>query len=357
MGRGIGIGFVLGAVLAACLFYGVRAARGGTAHDAGARKQGGVTQDAADSAGAEEGRLKTELESLKVDRASLAKEVQELDGKLAAARVAKAGRDSEARKAKNPWAKLGKKLYQMRDQLDEMGEGSDPEGQKLMAEVLQIFMELGEKHKIPMNELEGSPWVMPMLMLAILEGSDLPPDAAQTEKMDGVIAAAEAAWAEYEAGRKEMSALESRRAQAGMLGGALGGLRGSMTPDQLAIFDKIKIFNRESPRGYTSQTNGSRTEIAENFTRQWAAQIGLDPSQSAVLTPFVTEYIAAVEALQSEWRAKEAAGQKVDGYTKSMAQLDLMIAAQKKIGDSVTLDDKQKKKLNAWSEVYGFEIR
>lgn len=356
MGRGIAIGFLLGAVLAAALFYGVRSARGGTGEAPGA-KPGSGASEAAMGSGSDAAKLQADRDAVTAERASLTKDLEALDGKLAAARLAKAGRDSEARKSRNPWSKLGRKLYELRATLDDMGESGDPESQKLMAEILAIFMELGEKHKVPMNDLEGSPWVMPMLMLAILEGSDLPPDGEQTAKLDAVIATAESAWSEYEARRKEMTALEARRAQAGMLGSALNGLRAEMTPEQASIFETIKIFNREQAGGYTSYQSGSRQEIAGNFTQQWAAQIGLDPSQSAVLTPVVTEYMAAYDALQAEWKAKESSGQTVNGFTKSMAQMDLMIAAQKKIEESVTLDDRQKKKLKGWSQVYGYEVK
>jgi len=46
------------------------------------------------------------------------------------------------------------------------------------------------------------------LLLGVLEGSDLPPDAAQMAKIEAAMAAADKAWKEYIAGRDGLTGME-----------------------------------------------------------------------------------------------------------------------------------------------------
>jgi hypothetical protein len=349
MGRGIAIGALAGALLTFLLFRVAEARR-----DSGDPKISGAGASSAAPAGegADGEALRKELAALEADARALEDEIRALDGRIASARsAAQVPAARSGRAAKNPWAALGPRMYKLRDKL-KGGEGQmDPEIQALWVDLLAIAKEVTEKYGITMEEFEGAPWGLPMLLIAMLDGSDLPPDAAQSAALDALIASMEEGWKDLGGKRGELSSLELTRAMLGLSGGLLNGLDGLMTPEQRALFDGSE-FGTEKVRIRSQYISGGPETWSPQLLSIWQRELKLDDSQQAAIRPIADQWIRDYQALDAEFSRRTAAGERISPAEREIAEADLMIATQKTISESLRLSEEQAKRLRKWSTLY-----
>ncbi|NUN50214.1 MAG: hypothetical protein HUU15_15485, partial [Candidatus Brocadiae bacterium] len=261
------------------------------------------------------------------------------------------------RREKNPWSDLGRKLYEMRDKLKNGEDGmEDPEVQALWLEAIEIARKLAEELGIDLQEFELSPYTLPMIMLAMLDASDLPPEGAQSAALDALVEAAEGDWKTFMADRAGLTKLEARLEMVKMTGAMFDGVWGSMTPDQRAIFDKVDMLARDRWAQPNSIINGGRQEVSRSVLASWTNDLGLSEAQSLAVKPVVDDYVRRYSELQADFARRAAAGTPPGPTEKALATTGLMVDAQKQLSKTVTLDDAQQEKLKSWGVIYGVGV-
>lgn len=349
MGKGIALGVVIGALVAAGLFKVVESRRGGGADKPAA----GAAAGNAASPNPEAEALKKEIAGLNEEAATLQADLKAADEKLAAVKAG--GKLAAKNGSRNPWADLGARMYKLRAKLDDNDEGMDAEVQELWVDLINIAKKLTEEYGMGMDEFELSPWGLPMMLLAILDGSDTKPDAGQKGKFEKLMEDTEAGWKELMARKGELTDLEQKREMARLSWGAMDEIRGSLTPEQTAALKEIKFLNRETrfPAHYYA---GTRESVASNILSDWQKGLKLDDVSSTALKPVVDDYLRSYQAMEDEFKRREAAGQTIGSTERAMAQADLIIAAQKRVSETVRLTDEQMKQLRNWDHAYNVTI-
>lgn len=351
--KGIPIGLLAGAVLVFGLFRAVEARRGGS--PAG----GAVAETRAAGAAARAGEAVSPGEKeLQAEKAALEAELRSLEAGISAARGG--GRPAAAAAGKsyrNPWSPLSARLFRLKDRLDDLQEEDNEEFRDLVLEFMEIAKELAEEEGFRMEEFEMSPYGIPSLMLAVLEGADPPLDGEALAKAQEAVAKADGAWAELKAGREGMSELEWDRRRAGLVWSAMQEIRGGLTEEQRAWFSKGRMWSDEAVRVPSWGITGTRAEVESQLLRELAGTLQMPEGAEAPLRPLVGDFVRQYEALEAEWKAREAAGGPVSPAEKALARADLGIAIEKRIGETVTLTDEQRKSLKSLGHSWEITLR
>jgi len=335
MKRGIAIVVVLGALAAVALFR-VRQAAGGAAAS-GSGESARRTER-----GAEHDRTAASREET-----ALREEMRALDGQIADAKKEHLAAVRADRARRNPWLAAGRKLFLLRGKLRNPAP-DDPEMEALRSEVMAAWVRGMKEHDLTDDDFELSPWCLPSELLAVLAASDNAPDAAQQEALDAIMEEAEADWSIVRASRSSLTCLELRRDQYIAMDRTWRRIGGTLNPEQKALLGQFDWIQRSHDRGPVSQTSGTRLVIAENLVRSWARELGIGNDRTESIRPLVAEYMRSFDALELD--APD------DPARLTVARMNLMIETQKRIRETLPLDDGQLKKLSGWSTFWGYEI-
>jgi hypothetical protein len=347
--KGLPIGLVLGALLAFVLFRAVEARRdNGTGPSAKSSAAPGAA-----AAGQETDPHRAEVSALDAEKLKLEEELKALDGKIAAAKKAKSDLAAVAAKTfKNPWSPMAKKLFLLKDKLDDIEKEDNEDYRDLMLQFMEIAKELMEESGFNLNEFEMSPFGSPMLMLAVLEGADPPIDPAAMLGAQNAVAKAEETWKDLAARKAELSDLEFRRGGAALVWDAMAGIRGQLTPEQLDWFKKGHMWSDESTRVNAWPVQGKRDQVETQLLNELSNTLSLKNGAEAPLRPLVSDFLRQYSAMEADWKAKEAAGQALSDNQKALARADLAIQVEKQIKQTVNLSEEQLKSLremgHAW---------
>lgn len=349
--KGIPIGLLAGSLLAFALFRAVEARRGPSA--AAGVAEGPVAGTAAPAVGATD-----EEQALETEKAALEAELRSLDGRIAASSGARKPAPAPAAKSfRNPWSPLAARLFRLKDRLDELHEEDNEEFRDLVLEFMEIAKVLAEEEGFRMEEFEMSPYGIPSLMLAVLEGADPPMDPAALKKAQEAVKKANGAWAELRAGREGLSELEWDRRRAGLVWDAMQEVRGGLTEEQLGWFAKGRMWSDEAVRVPSWGISGTRDEVETQILQELAGTLKMPEGGEAPLRPLVGDLVRQYEALEAAWKAKEAAGTPVSPAEKTLARADLAIAIEQRIGETVSLTDEQKKALKSLGHSWEITLR
>ncbi|MCC6741864.1 MAG: hypothetical protein IT452_22785 [Planctomycetia bacterium] len=342
------LGLLIGAILGAA---GVRLAdrartRPPEESTPGAPAESGPKADAAATA-----RLEKELESARGEKAALEKKVADLEA-TAAARPEKAAAGKTSR-----WKDVGAAFYRLKDKMNDENAGNSPEAQQAIMELLGMLGKLAKEHGVSLEEVAACPDAIPAFLLSILEAAGVQPGAAQQAAMDAAMADGQEAWKDYLAKREGLTAYERKRALLDLSGGMMDHLRDAIGGDGRQVADDMKIFDANfNFGGSTRGFGGDGATVAGQLRDSWAKDLKLDESQKPALGLAVDEYLAGLQAAKDEFARREAAGQKVTSREREAAQLDAMIRAQKRLGETLRLSDAQAKALRDWATTYSADV-
>ncbi|MEK7468388.1 MAG: hypothetical protein AAB074_13345 [Planctomycetota bacterium] len=253
------------------------------------------------------------------------------------------------------WKELGAKVYKLREQMKDKSERSAAETE-LMGDFFSLLSDAAKKYGVSMEEAMMSPEGMLGLLLGVLEGSDLPPDAAQMAKIQALMAAADKGWMEYVAGRESLTGMERSLDMLEISGGGFLGIRGVLRTDQIEMLDGMDMFNDIPSMAPRHSVSGDRESVAAQIGGQWKSALKLDDTQAASIAPIVGEYMRAYDEIQAEAEKKKAAGEKVNDWTTAVAEAELMVSVQKRMKETLRLSEEQEKAMKEWTGIYGYEI-
>ncbi|MEK7468391.1 MAG: hypothetical protein AAB074_13360 [Planctomycetota bacterium] len=351
--KGLPIGLVIGALLAFVLFRAVEARR----DDASASASKSASATAAGPANAEAEALKGELAKLDAERASLEEELKGLDGRIAAAKKDKGSpKPVDAKKFTNPWSPMAKKLFLLKDKLDEIQNENSEEYRDLMLQFMEIAKELMEESGFNLNEFEMSPYGSPMLMLAVLEGAEPPLDPEALLRAQAEVAKAEETWKALSARKDELSTLEWRRNGAALVWDAMAGIRGQLTPEQVDWFKTGRMWSDGAARVDTWPLTGKRDQVEGQLLEELKRTLNIQEGGDAPLRPLVSDFLRQYDSMEADWDAKAAAGQPLSDVQKALARADLAIGVEKRIKESVNLTEDQQKALKSLGHAWEITI-
>lgn len=340
--KGLLLGAVVGTLVAAGAYRAFAWRRGAEAPvPAAANPAGGPRMPVADP----------ELDALKAENERLRAELASIE-KVAAAKTAT---PKTAPKSKLTWKELGAKLYKLRDQIKSTEETS-PEMAELWTDFMALLTEAAKQDGVTFEEAMMGPNGMLAMLMGVLEGSDLPPDAAQQAKIDAVEAAAAKEWKDYLAARDGKSAMERNLGLLSLSGNGLAAIKGVLTAEQIGMLEKLEMFDDNPSMQRRTGFSGDRAGVATQMTDAWGAALQLDETQRISIGPIVDEYMRGYEELTADSARRTAAGEKVNGWTTAVKQAELMVSAQKRMKETLRLNEAQEKAMKEWSGSYGYEL-
>lgn len=299
----------------------------------------------------EQGRLQKELEAARGEKAALERKLAELEAK-SPMKPEKAAAGKKGR-----WTDVGAAFYRLKDKLNNEDAGSSPEAQQAVMELLAVLGKLAKEYGVGLDEIAGCPEAIPAFLLSILEAAGVQPDASQQAAIDAAMSSGEEAWKDYLAKRDAMTAYERKRMLLDMQGRTTDLLRDAVGGDGRAVADDMKIFDANFDFGGRRRSfGGNAATVAESMAGSWAKDLGLDESQKPALGLVVDEYLRGLQESDADFARREAAGQKVASREREAAQLDAMIRAQKRLGETLRLSDAQARALRDWATVYSADV-
>jgi len=351
--KGLPIGIILGALLAFVLFRAVEARRD-NGSPSGARP---ASMSATIPSSVETDLLKGEVAALDAEKLKLEAELKALDEKIAALKKGKAGPAPVVAKTfKNPWSPMAKKLFLLKDKLDEIQNEDSEEYRDLMLQFMEIAKELMEESGFNLNEFEMSPYGSPMLMLAVLEGAEPPLDPEALLRAQAEVAKAEERWKELNGKKGELSELEWRRNGAALVWDAMGGIRGQLTPEQTDWFKTGRMWSDQAARVDAWQVAGTRDVVETQLIAELSNTLNLRDGADAPLRPLVSDFLRQYDSMEAEWKAKADSGHPLTDVQKALARADLAIGVEKRIKESVNLTEDQQKALKSMGHAWELTI-
>ncbi len=351
MAKGVLLGLIFGALIGAAGVRIVDRTQGRRMEEAGAK----VGEEAAKAKGAgeETARLEKALADARGEKVELEKKLTDLEGRLAA----KASKTAATAKPGGRWKDVGDAFYRMKDKLKGEEAGNSPEAQQAIMEMLGILGKLAKEYGVSLDEVAGCPDAIPAFLLSILDAAGVKPDAAQQAAIDAAMAAGKDSWTDYLAKRESLTTYERKRALLDLQGRTTDQLRDAIGGSGRAVADEMEIFDANFNFGGMSRGfGGDASTVAESLKGSWAKDLGLDESQKPALGLVVDDYMRSLQESNADFARREAAGQKVTGREREAAQLDAMIRAQKRLGETVRLSDAQAKALKEWGTVYSVNV-
>ncbi|MEK7468394.1 MAG: hypothetical protein AAB074_13375 [Planctomycetota bacterium] len=349
MAKGIVLGLVFGALIGAA---GVRLVD---------RNQGKRLEEVGAKIGEQDPRLKpgteevARLEKALADERSEKEALQKKVGDLEASAAAKAGKSTVAAKGSR-WKDVGAAFYQMKDKMKGEDAGNSPESQQALMEFLGLLGKLAKEHGVNLDEIAACPDAMPAFLLSIMEAAGIRPDAAQQQAIEAAMAAGQDAWTDYLGKRDGLMSYERKRELLELQGRTIGSLREAFGSEARQIADDMQLFDADlNFGGRHASFGGSAVQVAESLKSSWAKDLRLDESQRPAMGLVVDEFMRDVQAAKDEFARREAAGLKVTERERKAAGLTAMIAAQKKLAETIRLSEEQAKVLKEWGTEYSFD--
>ncbi|MBI2923655.1 MAG: hypothetical protein HYY18_21575 [Planctomycetes bacterium] len=352
MGRGLVIGFLLGAVTAAVLFK-LLDRRDPSPEPARAAEAAAGPGAAAPAGGP------SETESLRKALAGAQAEIEELKRKSAAPGEAKPpGADA----AEEPsWPSVAARFRAIVKKLGRIPADEGPESQELGLDIVALVRKLAREKGIPPAEMIASPDGWPALAAALLEGQDPPLDAEGRRLLEATLAENRAAWEALAAKRGEMLGVERAREIERIGDGFTRALRHGLPDPAAEAVDGLEdIWDENLPEygpAYSGWGARSSEDIRRIWTEDWGRVLQLREDQRMKLGPILDAYQREAEAIQKERDAAKASGQRADWAAWRNRSLDGMIAAQRKILEQLDLDEGQVEALRGWNTVYETHIQ
>lgn len=245
------------------------------------------------------------------------------------------------------WKEIGAKVYRLRDQVKK-GEEPSPEMMEVWTELMALLTEAATRDGVPIEEALLGPDGMLGFLLGVLAGAEPPPDAAQQARLEAIAGKTEQAWKEFLGKRGGETAMERSLDLVRLAGGAWTDVRGVLTPDQVALLEKLDMFDevpRMTPR---TRFSGDRASVAAQLSTAWQSALKLTDTQAASLGPVVDEWMRGMDDLE--------AAEIKDPWAKTLRETELMVAAQKRLKETLRLTPGQEEAMKEWNGAYGFEI-
>lgn len=283
------------------------------------------------------------LQALQDENASLRAELAAI-GKDAPARAPKTAKAAGMRAR---WKEIGAKVYRVRDEVKK-GEEPTPEMMEVWTDLMALLTEAATRDGVSIEEALLGPDGMLGFLLGVLAGAEPPPDAAQEAKLEAIAGKSEQEWKEHLARRGGETAMERSLGVLRLAGGAWGEVRGVLTPEQTALLEKLDMFDEVPRMTPGSRFSGDRASVAAQVSGAWQSALKLTDTQAASLGPVVDEWMRGMDELA-------AAGVK-DPWEKSVREAELMVAAQRRLRETVRLTPGQEDAMKEWNGAYGFEI-
>lgn len=295
---------------------------------------------------AESARLKAENEAVqrKVAGAQAAQ----------AAAAAAAAKETAAKKP-NPWSTIAKGLMQFLKKIKEDPKSGGGNSQDLFIEMMALMGKIAKERGVTLNDALLTPEGLPALIAGAFEDADPPLTDAERQALEKFAADVTAGWEALQKDKSSRTALEQRLEMLNNSLGASDVLAGGLSPEHAETAKQLKSMGvgMMGSMGMSSHyASGTKEEIRDNFSKQWAKTLKFDESQSGALAPIVEEYIRSVDAATAEFQKGMMAGGSDGESGLILARVQAQIAAQKKIESSFTLTKTQKKALDGWSTTY-----
>jgi len=352
MGRGFLIGLFASAALTLVVCKLVEGRRAAAEAPPAAARPEPAASIAPDPA-AELARLRTENEGLSKDIAE-AKAAQAKAAEAAAAAAA-------AEKTPNPWKKLASRLMAYIKSVKENPKGDRKQAQKEMQEVMIEMMGLmgtiGKQYDVTINDAMMTPDGLPALIMAALEDADPPLTASEREALAKAMANASAGWDDYVKSREGKTLLEQRCDLTRRGFASASEFAAAVIPEHADIVTTMQAFGSGLMQGIGGghySTTGPREKIRQDFAGQWAKTLKLEPSQSTQLEPIVEDYLRACDTATADITRDIQAGRTDAQQQAMLKRMEAQIAAQKRIGNELSLTEEQKKALSNWTTTYTY---
>lgn len=348
-------GLIAGAFLSALLFKAVDSRREETAPATGAPQAGESATGGPAGADAEKLRgelalARKEAESLRAENAALQKRIEEA-GKTGA------GSAETAKSPAKAWREIAAKLAKLREKVrGKKWDDWPKECKDLQLEMFATATALSRDLGMPFDEALMSPDGLARLLIEVLAQSEPPPSPEEKARLEALLAATEGPWREYAASRDGLSKLEQRLAMAETAQKTMGSVLAGLRPEQVEIAKAYEMFEMHVDGGPQTWIDGTRDKVTKDLTANWVGVLKLDPLQQTAIGPIVDEYITKASQMNNDtWRRKQA-GEEIPQEVQYRAQVELMIATQKKLAETARLTEEQAQAMKDWGEVYGINV-
>ncbi len=345
-------GLIAGAILSAVLFKAVEARREAPGVSGGAMPAGDSAAAAAPNPEAE--RLRGEVAAARKEAEELRAEVRTLQRRLDEAPKTGAGAAVSPVKA---WKEIAAKLAKLREKVrGKKWDDWPAECKDLQLEMFATATALSRELGMPFDEALMSPQGLTRLLIEVLAQSDPPPSPEEKARLEALLASTEGPWQEYAASRAGLSKLEQRLAMTEAAQKTMGAVLAGLRPEQVEIAKAYEVFEMHSDGGPQTWIDGTREKVTKDLTSNWVGVLKLDPLQQNAIAPIVDEYITKASQMNNDWWRKKQAGEEVPRDVQYRAQVELMIATQKKLGETARLTEEQAQAMKDWGEVYGINV-
>lgn len=346
MARGFVIGLFVSAALTLVICKLVdRSPAPASAPPASATSTADTPAPASDHA-AESARLKSENEAAQRKLA---------DAQAAKAAAAAAAAKEAAVKKPNPWTKIAKGLMAFLKRVKDDPKTDGRSEQDLFIEMMALMGKIAKERGVSLNDALLTPEGLPALLAGAFEDADPPLTDAERQALEKFAADVTAGWEALQKDKDARTALEQRLEMLNNSLGASDVLAGGLSPEHAEMAKQLKSMGVGMMGGMgmsSHYASGTKEEIRDNFSKQWAKTLKFDESQAGSLAPIVEEYIRTVDAATEKFQKDAMEGGMGGESGLMLARVQAQIAAQKKIESSFTLTKAQKKALDGWSTTY-----
>lgn len=347
-------GIIAGAVLAALLLRTVRHGRETSAEGASPSASpdpagpGGAADP--EALRAELAAARREAEGLRAENATLRKKLEE------AAAAGGGGGGGPAAGAKS-WREIAARLAKLRERVrgkkwDDWPQECKDLQLEMFATATAVSRELG----LPFDEALMSPQGLTRLLVEVLKTSDPPPSPEEAARLEALLASTERPWQDYVASRDGLSKLEQRLAMMDTAQKTMGAVLAGLRPEQADIAKAYEMFEVHADGGPQTWLDGTRDKVTRELTANWVGALKLDPLQQTAIGPVVEDYITRASEMNQDWWRRKQAGDEVPRDVQWRAQVELMIATQKRLAESARLTEEQAAAMKDWGEVFGVNV-
>ncbi|MCC6741860.1 MAG: hypothetical protein IT452_22765 [Planctomycetia bacterium] len=347
-------GIIAGAVLAAVLLRAVRHGRELPADAAGATAQGDAT---APGGTVDSGALRSELEAARREADGLRSENAALRKKLEEAAAQGGGGGGSPAAGAKSWREIAAKLAKLRERVrGKKWDDWPQECKDLQLEMFATATALSRQLGLPFDEALMSPEGLTRLLVEVLKNSDPPPSPEEASRLEALLASTERPWEEYVSSRGGLSKLEQRLAMMETGQKTMGAVLAGLRPEQAEIAKAYEMFEVHADGGPQTWLDGTRDKVTRELTANWVEALKLDPLQQTAIGPVVDDFITRASEMNQDWWRRKQAGDEVPRDVQWRAQVELMIATQKRLAASARLTEEQAAAMKDWGEVFGLNV-
>lgn len=347
--KGLAIGFVLGAAVAAGLFKALESRREAAppAVLSGVVPDGAPAAPSADPGEAALREARATIDSLRAENRQLRDQI------LALATDPKSGRK---RLPDDLWREVAGKLAPMLKGIGKRELEDDPAVQEALIEMFAICSKIAKEYGVTLEEAMMCPDGLPLLMLSALDSSATPPTEAQRAQMTAAVQEAREKWDRMLADRGGMGRLEQRFQAFDLCTDTYSAMTAPLSEEQRALTGTVGALGGDMGDTVTSRDYGTREEVTNRLADSWARALRLEEGQAGALKPVAEDYVQSYQQQEAAFKARREAGEKVSDVEVMRARMQAMIEAQKKVPARVPLSPIQGEALKNWTTLYHIEV-